>query len=128
MPSLDLLRSRAAAATLFATLLASGAFAQDDKPPTSPPPQSPPAGKPAEPAKPAQEKPAPQGPQKVQVVPQGGARRASGATMPVASIEKLRNGRTAAIARGATAFDLDLSGVDWKSDPLLLVDGAPVTR
>jgi len=129
MPSLDPLRARA---TLLAALLSASAAAQDDKPATSPPPQqAPPAGKPAEPAKPAQEKPAQEPPaqgRRIEVAPPGGPRRAPGATLPVASVEKLRNGRTAAIARGATAFELDLSGVDWKSDPLLLVDGAPVTK
>ncbi|HET6163951.1 MAG TPA: hypothetical protein VFG37_09815, partial [Planctomycetota bacterium] len=119
-------RARFAVAAALTVLLFPGgllARAQDDKPAPKPPPQeAPPAGKPAEPAKPA-------APPRIQVAPQpGGPRRPPGAGLPVASIDKLRNGRTTAVARSATAFDLDLSAVDWKSDPLLVVDGTPVTR
>ena len=140
-------RARLAFAAALAVLLFLGepfARAQDDKPAPKPPPQeAPPAGKPAEPAKPAdpppaqdkppqdkpaQDKPAQDKPPRIQIAPQAGPRRPPGAALPVASIEKLRNSRTTAVARSATAFDLDLSAVDWKSDPLLVVDGTPVTR
>jgi len=129
-------RARFAVAAALTVLLFPGgplARAQDDKPAPKPPPQeAPPPVKPAEPAKPAdappaQDKPPQAAPPRIRTEPPG-LRRPPGAALPVASIEKLRNGRTMAVARSATAFDLDLSAVDWKSDPLLVVDGTPVTR
>jgi hypothetical protein len=144
-----------ALATGFALIAGVGAGAdaraQDDKPTSPPPQQEPPAKKPADPAKPddpatpadpakrVQEKPAQEPPAQGQPahdlpVPGlpinkiGSPRRPSGASQPVASIDQLRKGRTMAVARSATVFDLDLSAVDWKSDPLLLVDGTPITR
>jgi hypothetical protein len=111
----------------LALVTCGGLLAQEARPPQQgPPPQGqPPPGDPAkDPAKDPAAKP------KLQILPQRPqpGRRPSGANLPVASIEKLRNQKTVAIARSATSFDLDLSGVDWKKDPVLIMNGAPITR
>lgn len=124
---------------LAALLLLPGGLliAQDGKPPQPPPPPPPaaPQGKPqadppkGDPSAPPAGAPTQPNP-KLQVLPPRAStgRRAGGANLPVESVEKLRNNQTVAIARSATSFDLDLSTVDFKKDPLLIVNGAPVTK
>jgi len=83
-------------------------------------------------AEPTQEKPAADGgakPQPLPLIPPHGApRRAPGANRPVESIDAMRDQRTAAVSRSGSFFDLDLSAVDWKADPVLIADGRPITR
>jgi hypothetical protein len=99
-------------------------------PPAPPPQQKPPQGDPA-PGPAPTPAPSPTNP-KLQVLPPRGdklpGRRPTGANLPVESIEKLRDNQVVAIARSATAFDLDLSAVDFKKDPVLVVDGKPISR
>ena len=123
---------------LFALAVIAGGrlAAQDGKPPQLPPPQvppqqgPPPQGAPQVPPPQGDPAPDPSGKQKLQILPPRTQqpRRPSGANLPVESVEKLRNNQHVAIARSATSFDLDLSAVDWNRDPVLIVNGKPITR
>jgi hypothetical protein len=50
------------------------------------------------------------------------------ANKPIEDVELFRGGESAPVTRAGAWFDLDLSGVDFTNDPLLVVDGAPVRR
>ena len=77
----------------------------------APPPSPPPATRQAAP-------PAPPPPR---------ATRGPVATKPVDDVDRYRDGQTAPVTRASAVFDLDLSRVDLAADPLLLIDGAPLT-
>jgi len=79
----------------------------------------------------AQEPPAPPA-QRPAAIPtparQGGTPSAPIASRPIDDVDRFRDGRTAAVTRAGSRFDLDLAPVDLRADPLLLVEGAAITR
>ena len=87
------------------------AFAQQEPPaPPSAPPQAPtPAPTPTRPQ--PQQRP-----------------RAPVPNVAIGDVNQYRDGQTAAVTRACQLFQLDLSGVDLKADPLLVVDDKPITR
>ena len=135
MRSIRGLRLLGALALLSGGLLVAqdGKPAQGQPPPPAPPPQQKPqqGDPPTVPAPTPGPTPAPSPTNpKLQVLPPRAptGRRPNGANLPVESIEKLRDNQTVAIARSATSFDLDLSAADFKKDPVLVVDGKPLSR
>lgn len=78
----------------------------------APAPQQPPA--PATPPAPA--RPAPR------------TSRGAVANLPIADVAQYRGGLAGAITAASAHFELDLATVDLAADPLLLVDGTPITQ
>ncbi|MSR46093.1 MAG: hypothetical protein EXS13_03355 [Planctomycetes bacterium] len=54
--------------------------------------------------------------------------KAPTANVPVADVAKYRGELTAVVTRASSHFDLDLSGVDLAADPVVVVDGQPITQ
>ncbi len=70
--------------------------------------------------------PAPPAPQAPRPAPR--TNRGAVANLPVADVQQYRGGLSGAVTSASAHFDLDLSGVDLTADPLLLIDGAPITQ
>jgi hypothetical protein len=99
---------------------------KQDAPPQGSPQQAPPQGTPPQGQ---QGQPAPGQPAirpGIQRPP--AASRPPVANRPVEDAEKYRDGQTAAVTRAAEIVELDLSGVNLERDPLLLLEGQPITR
>ena len=94
--------------------LAMVAVAQE-APPTPPKQETPPQGTPPQGA------PAP-------VKPPVRTNRPAAANKPVTDVQQYRGGVSGAVTRAGAHFALDLSKVDLAADPLLVIDGKPVTQ
>ncbi len=60
--------------------------------------------------------------------PQARTNRAAVANLPIADVTNYRGGLTAAVTSASAHFDVDLRGVDLTADPLLIVNGSPISQ
>lgn len=60
--------------------------------------------------------------------PQVRTNRAPSANLPIASVADYRGGGKVPVSRAGACFEVDLGAVDFAVDPVLVVDGRPITQ